>query len=352
MEKEKEKEQEPEKKSRRPKKAKGGHGGHHGGAWKVAYADFVTAMMALFLVLWLVSQADTQLKEEIANYFRSPGAFKSSRGGVLPGSGKVSKEPKKLDPEAEQQALFGVAQNLKEKFSENKFEGLKDKVKLELTDEGLKINIIDKADNVSFDVGGAKLGKDAESILGEIALAICKLPNPIKIGGHTDSRNFPTDNGYSNWELSADRANSARRELQKVCVKPSQIHRITGYADTQPINPDDRYDPANRRISITVLRINNSDIKTEENTNVPIENFERPKQTESRSKKPKIAKTTKPKSSPSPSPEKEDKKADKTKKPLKTDLKETLKKEGEVKVGKPDKIPKNVTKTKPKETDS
>ncbi len=345
---EQEKEQEPEKKSRRPKKAKGGHGGHHGGAWKVAYADFVTAMMALFLVLWLVSQADTKLKEEIANYFRSPGAFKSSRGGVLPGSGTVSKEPKKLDPEAEQQALFGVAQNLKEKFSkDSELKDLKDKVKMEITDEGLKINVIDKADSVSFNVGGATLNKETAAILGEIALAICKIPNPIKIGGHTDSRVFPSDNGYTNWELSTDRANAARRELQKVCVKPSQIKRITGYADTQPINPDDRFAPANRRISIIILRRTSLDTAQKEDASIPVDEFDKSK-LKIRKTKTNTSKSVEPKASPESESKNEDKKGKEVTKPKISLLKEKLKKEGQVRIGKPDKTPLNITKRKSK----
>ncbi len=112
----------------RKKKARG-HGGHHGGAWKVAYADFVTAMMALFLVLWLVSQADTKLKEQIANYFRSPGAFTSAAGGILPGKSKVSREPSKLSATEEEQTLYGIAQQLQKKFdTQTEFKNAKDKV--------------------------------------------------------------------------------------------------------------------------------------------------------------------------------------------------------------------------------
>lgn len=248
---------EPEKKSRRRVKKVKGHGGHHGGAWKVAYADFVTAMMALFLVLWLVSQADTKLKEQIANYFRSPGVFTSTKGGILSGASKVSKEPSKLTSKDDEQALFSVAQSLQKKFDTRpEFTKSKDKVFIKLTDDGLQIQVMDKADNISFEVGKANLTKEAREILTEIAQALCELPNPIIIGGHTDARIFPSSNGYTNWELSTDRANAARRVLQEACVKPEQIKRIIGYADTDPIIPRDVYDPANRRISITVLRMN------------------------------------------------------------------------------------------------
>ncbi|MEP6847337.1 MAG: flagellar motor protein MotB [Acidobacteriota bacterium] len=244
-----------EKKPRRRVKKARGHGGHHGGAWKVAYADFVTAMMALFLVLWLVSQADTKLKQAIASYFRSPGVFDSMKGGVLSQAKKVSKEPSSQTSKDDEQVLFSVAQTLQKQFSTRpEFSRYKDQIKIDVTDEGLRIQLIDKADRVSFGSGSSDLTSDAQAILAEIANGICSLPNKINIGGHTDSRVFPSNNGYTNWELSADRANAARRVLEANCVKSDQIHRIVGFADTEPLVPDDPYSPANRRISITVLR--------------------------------------------------------------------------------------------------
>lgn len=249
------KKEEAPKPRRRPKKAKG-HSAHHGGAWKVAYADFVTAMMALFLVLWLVSQADTKLKEAIASYFRSPGVFDTMQGGVLSGNKKVSKEPEKQDSAENEQALMGVAEALQKQFETRpEFSRYKDQVKIEVTDEGLRIQLLDKADRVSFASGSAELGEEATGVLSEIARGICTLPNSINIGGHTDSRVFPSENGYTNWELSTDRANAARRTLVANCVKPEQIRRVIGFADTELLVPRDPYSPANRRISITVLRL-------------------------------------------------------------------------------------------------
>lgn len=246
---------EPEKKPRRRIKKVKGHGGHHGGAWKVAYADFVTAMMALFLVLWLVSQADTKLKAAIANYFRSPGVFDTTQGGILDGPKRVSKEPTGLTSKDEEQALYGAAALLKQKFSTRpEFTKYKDQIKIEVTEQGLRIQIVDKAERVSFSSGNADLTPDARAILAEIAQVICSLPNPLLVGGHTDRRLFPPGSAYTNWELSADRANAARRELQANCVPPEQIRRIVGYADTELLVPDDPYATANRRISITVLR--------------------------------------------------------------------------------------------------
>ena len=240
---------------RRNKKAKG-HAGHHGGAWKVAYADFVTAMMALFLVLWLVSQADTKLKQAIAAYFRSPGVFDSMQGGILANAKKVSKEPTANTSKDDEQALYTVAQSLQKQFSTRpEFARAKERVRIDVTDEGLRIQLIDQADKVAFPSGSADLTTDAQAILSEVAKGICTLPNKINIGGHTDSAVFPSNNGYTNWELSTDRANAARRILESSCVKSDQIHRIVGFADTQPMVPEDPYSPANRRISITVLRI-------------------------------------------------------------------------------------------------
>ncbi|HQZ95561.1 MAG TPA: flagellar motor protein MotB [Pyrinomonadaceae bacterium] len=265
------KKEEPPKPRRRVKKARG-HGGHHGGAWKVAYADFVTAMMALFLVLWLVSQADTKLKQAIAAYFRSPGVFDTMQGGILSGNKKISKEPERLDSVENEQALIGVAEALQKQFETRpEFSRFKDQVKIEVTDEGLRIQLLDKADRVSFASGSAELGPEAQAVLAEIAQGICALPNKINIGGHTDSRVFPSNNGYTNWELSTDRANVARRTLEANCVKPEQIRRVIGFADTELLVPDDPYSPANRRISITVLRLteNPSDAKKDKEISVP-----------------------------------------------------------------------------------
>ncbi|HYJ47385.1 MAG TPA: flagellar motor protein MotB [Pyrinomonadaceae bacterium] len=248
---------EPQKKPRRRIKKVKGHGGHHGGAWKVAYADFVTAMMALFLVLWLVSQADTKLKQAIANYFRAPGVFDTLQGGIIEGPKKVSKEPSPMTSKDEEQALYNTAEILRKKFETRpEFGKYKDQIKIEITEEGLRIQLLDQAERVSFASGSAQLTPDANSILGVIAQGVCELPNPILIGGHTDRRIYPEGSTYTNWELSADRANAARRALEANCVQPGQIRRIVGYADTELFVPEDPYAAANRRISITVMRMN------------------------------------------------------------------------------------------------
>lgn len=323
---------EEEKKPRpRVKKVKG-HGGHHGGAWKVAYADFVTAMMALFLVLWLVSQADIKLKQSIAAYFRSPGVFDTMQGGILSQAKKVSKEPEALTSKDDEQALFSVAESLKKKFETRpEFSRFKDQVQINVTEEGLKIEIIDKAERVSFPSGSAKLTPEAELVLKEIALGLCGLPNKINIGGHTDSRVFPTDNGYTNWELSADRANAARRVLETQCVKPSQIRRIVGFADTEPMVPDDPFSPANRRISITVLRLAEISENEEQNPDDSKTKDEDKSVSDNNLKVKPVSKTSKTetKTDSSETPDSSEKKLAQTK----------LKNDGAIVVGEPDEVP-------------
>ncbi len=326
--------EEEKKPRRRVKKAKG-HGGHHGGAWKVAYADFVTAMMALFLVLWLVSQADIKLKQSIAAYFRSPGVFDTMAGGILAQAKKVSKEPGTLTSTDDEQVLFSVSETLKKKFEDRpQFSKAKDRIKIQITDEGLIIQIIDKAEFVSFPSGSASLTPEAIEILQEISEAICDLPNKINIGGHTDSYVFPSEKGYTNWELSADRANAARRILEAGCVKPEQIHRIVGFADTEPMVPGDPYSPANRRISITVLRLaepaENDESKPEKKK--PADE-EKPPTTDLKEKpvsKVKKPEETKPESTDS---------TDSTDSTEKKQAQNKLKSDGAVVVGEPDKVP-------------
>lgn len=230
------------------------HAAHHGGSWKVAYADFVTAMMALFLVLWLVGQGDQKLKTAIANYFREPGVFDTVKGnifkgeesGIKEGAGNLSTIMSTRDDE---KALISTATLLRKKLSQI---ASNNRIRVDMTDEGLHIQILDDADRASFPLGSAELEPGTREIIKEIAARICELPNPIQIGGHTDSYTFPGAS-YTNWELSTDRANAARRELEADCVEAQRINRIVGYADTKPLIADDHFAPANRRISIMLL---------------------------------------------------------------------------------------------------
>jgi len=265
-------EQQPEVKIKFVKK-KGGHAAAHGGAWKVAYADLVTAMMAFFLLMWLLNSTSSNTKAGIAGMFQDPDFFNTEKGkailteyqaekaGILPG-GKGMKQPGDEGGgppvsddagEQERQRMEDTATAITKAFNEDKLlEAFKDQISFEFTDEGLRIQIQDKLAQVLFDSGSAQLKPYTLSILKEIAQELGKLPNHILIGGHTDSMIYP-GKAYTNWELSADRANAARRVLQASGVKPGQVQRVTGYADSVPLANHDPADPQNRRISIVVL---------------------------------------------------------------------------------------------------
>jgi chemotaxis protein MotB len=322
-----------EKKPRRRIKKVAGHGGHHGGAWKVAYADFVTAMMALFLVLWLVSQADTKLKEAIANYFRNPGVFNTIRGGVLSHSRAMSKES---GAAADSEALMAAAEMLRQKFeSSPQFNGSKDKVRIDITDEGLRIQIIDRLERVSFQSGGAELTEEAREILSEIAQGICNLPNPIFIGGHTDRHLFPEGSAYTNWELSADRANAARRALEASCVKPEQIRRVIGYADTELLVPGNPFAESNRRISI-IIRRKGADARAVSASSIGEAKADQPEESPSENRRLQN------------SGEKEGQDRDPNESPAlnSSEKQSNLKSKEEISVGTPDKIPEGVRRTR------
>jgi chemotaxis protein MotB len=182
--------------------------------------------------------------------------FDFQAGGIINGPKKVSKDPSDMTSKDEEQALFGIQAQLNKKFSSQpEFAKYKDQIQIKLDDQGLQIQILDKAERVSFDSGSAALTSGAKAVLNEIATAICQIPKPILIGRQSDKQSFPTGSSYTNWELSADRANAARRALEAGCVKPEQVQRIVGFADTQLLLPEDPYAPANRRISITLLRL-------------------------------------------------------------------------------------------------
>lgn len=262
--------QQPEVKIRIVEK-KGGHGGAHGGAWKVAYADFVTAMMAFFLLMWLLNSADKNTKAGIAGMFQDPNFFNTERGkeilsnygkGILPGGRGMAPGPDgggtpdaEAAQERERKALQSAADAIQDAFQNDALlQAFKDQVRLDFTDEGLRIQIQDKAARVLFDSGSAKLKPYTLSILQEIARELGKLPNKVVIGGHTDSQQYPGQ-AYTNWELSTERANAARRVMESAAhgLRPDQIRRVTGYADTMPVEGLDPKDPQNRRISIVVL---------------------------------------------------------------------------------------------------
>jgi chemotaxis protein MotB len=242
------------------KKKKKPHGGHHGGAWKVAYADFVTAMMALFIVLWILGQ-DQAIKEAVAHYFRDPIGLSDKGKSVLQGNTEIIKRdlPKNLEQrETEKQELKKMGEKiLSELSSDPDYINIVNQIKIEIVDEGLRIEINDSADDIFFEIGTAKLKPEMISLLKKIGDQLAKIPNKIIIEGHTDSRPYLGNNdGYTNFELSADRANSARRALLSSKLNSDQIEEIRGYADRKLRNKNDPLSFVNRRISIIVKYLN------------------------------------------------------------------------------------------------
>jgi chemotaxis protein MotB len=230
---------------------------HHGGAWKVAYADFVTSMMSLFIVLWIVNQ-DQAVKEAVAGYFRDPGAFQSSGAGgplggqsILPETGQGIMEGMKAEAK---RLLEEAATELRKQLSGMEhFEQIMKQVEIKMTDSGLNIQMVEMPNSLFFDVGSANLSTAAEEVLQILARQLSKLPNKLVIEGHTDSRPYPAGAGYSNWELSTERANCARRYMINHGLPAEQVAEVSGYADTRLRHPENPADVGNRRISITVL---------------------------------------------------------------------------------------------------
>tara|TARA_B100000378_G_scaffold278861_1_gene283976 strand:- start:1183 stop:2154 length:972 start_codon:yes stop_codon:yes gene_type:complete len=287
------------------KKVKKGGGGHHGGAWKVAYADFVTAMMAFFLLLWLLNVTTDVQKEGIADYF-DPTALKVSQsesgaGGVLGGL-TVSSEGAMTDTaqvpltdttpqsrirgqnlegasdeavQAEQrrreEASFAkIKAEIEEAISENpELEDLGENLQVDVTPEGLRIQIIDQAGDPMFPSGSARMFTKTENLMAEVSQIISKMPNDISIRGHTDATPYRGSGDYTNWELSADRANASRRVLLDNGYTEEKIANVVGKADTDHFNKEDPTADENRRISIILLRataeVSEGDVNTNDN---------------------------------------------------------------------------------------
>jgi chemotaxis protein MotB len=231
------------------------HGGHHGGAWKVAYADFVTAMMALFIVLWIVGQSK-QVKVYMAEYFKDPGAFaENTKGG---GAFEFNKllMPERLAEEhlkRQEEKLKEMGEKIMDVMKQNPaLKDLAKQIKIEITKEGMRIELVEQSNKVFFDVGTSHLKEEAIKVLAIIAAELLTMPNHLLLEGHTDSRKYQKGDGYTNFELSADRANSARRILMKHGLDETRIDGVTGYADKRLRNPQDPYDVVNRRTSILV----------------------------------------------------------------------------------------------------
>lgn len=247
------------------RRGKGGHGGgHHGGAWKVAYADFVTALMAFFMVMWLVNQ-DPSVKKAIAGYFRDPGVFAQQRSiGVLTGGGPGIETgqanqhaPTRANTEeatrAEQRTLAKALEGIRSAIESMKdTTDLRDQIEFRLTSEGLRVELIDKPGSSFFASGSAQLLGESQHMLALIAAEISKLNNEVVIEGHTDSLPYSAGAPYGNWELSTDRANAARRAMEAAGLSPSHVKAVRGYADTDLRDPANPRDPSNRRVSILI----------------------------------------------------------------------------------------------------
>jgi chemotaxis protein MotB len=238
------------------KKNKGGHGGHHGGAWKVAYADFVTAMMALFIVLWVLGQ-DQKIVESVAGYFKDPIGFSTQNKNILPGQGQgpkfniIDEQQEQIERTNEIERLEALKEQIVDELSKNPDLGnLLDQLKIEIVDEGLRIEMMESKEDIFFEIGTAQLKPEAQKLLLLIGKQIEILPNRIILEGHTDSRPFLSQNNYTNFELSADRANSARKILVRGGLSEKKIDEIRGYADSRLLNKEDPYNIVNRRISI------------------------------------------------------------------------------------------------------
>jgi chemotaxis protein MotB len=226
-------------------KKKAAHGGHHGGAWKVAYADFVTAMMALFIVLWLLNSSK-QIKVAVGGYFKDPtGKSKKVGNGEVGSVGEsftVNKD--NMDKIKDELAAAIRKVNITEK--------LKDQIEMTITAEGLRIELMETEKGAFFPSATKEPNDQGKELLSLLAAQLGKLPNTLSIEGHTDSKPYATSGIYSNWELSADRANSARRIMQQNGLGPNQVTQVRGYADQRLRKPQDPENPANRRISVIV----------------------------------------------------------------------------------------------------
>ena len=289
------------------KRKKKGGGGHHGGAWKVAYADFVTAMMAFFLVMWLVTAVSKDKRAAIFEYFKNPSmetgkSVKPAPGQMGPGGASTSpinlgggldavrtastkrpdigaapnltireqiadpnfdkNNPTKAETEAqareqvlaaEHKKLETLMEELKEAVSKSQaLEPFKDQLLLDITPEGIRIQIVDAQNRPMFDIGSAHLRDYTQSILHELAPYLSSVPNRISITGHTDIRPYPGQ-GYSNWELSADRANAARRALVNAGLPDEKIARVVGLSSSVLFDKQDPQNAINRRISIVIM---------------------------------------------------------------------------------------------------
>lgn len=274
------------------RKVNKGHGGHHGGAWKIAYADFVTAMMAFFLLLWLLGSTAEEDLKGISEFFQNPSVV-SQQGGtgvgnsssIIPGGGqdltrsigevrrgdvepqrrqipldatmpRESREVPSEEEEARERArLLNMKGRIEALIEANpNLRAFRHQILIDITAEGLRIQLVDEQNRPMFDLSSAELRPHTRELLRAIGRALNDLPNRLSLSGHTDSKPFAGgDRGFSNWELSANRANASRREMVMGGLDPAKVLRVVGQADTIHFNADDPLDPSNRRIAIVVM---------------------------------------------------------------------------------------------------
>ncbi len=295
------------------KRRKGGRGAHHGGSWKVAYADFVTAMMAFFLVLWLITALDKEQRAALFDYFKNPSleqghSTRAAPAQMGPGGASTSvidlhgglDSPRTVmtkqvtlvdtakvpgqDPrqameqaaaaaEADHRKLESLMEELRAAIENSQaLAPFKDQLLLDITPEGLRIQIVDKQNRPMFDVGSARLKDYTVTILHQLAGYLSTVPNHVEITGHTDVRPYPGNGSYSNWELSADRANAARRALEDGGLSADKVARVVGLSSTVLFDKEDPQSPTNRRISIIVMTkaVEDSQRKRDEQAHMPV----------------------------------------------------------------------------------
>jgi chemotaxis protein MotB len=243
-----------------------GHGGGHGGAWKVAYADFVTAMMAFFLLMWLLAMVSPEKRAGVSYYFKHFNVF--DKAGLSFVETKITPKVSLMDDQAigkpelslqieeeEQRALQSseaLSEYLKKEI-ESKLNDFKDQIIIDTYEGAVRVEILDKETGTMFPLGSSEISANGKRILKTISPAIIGSNRKIAIEGHTDALTYAAPSKYSNWELSTERASVARKELERDGLPPEMLMRVTGYAATEPLNKSNLYDPRNRRISILMF---------------------------------------------------------------------------------------------------
>jgi len=285
------------------KKIKKGHHGHHGGAWKIAYADFVTAMMAFFLLMWLLGSTAKGDLNGISDYFQTPlhvallgGSGAGDATSIINGGGtdltRSAGQVKRGETERDRSAMMKAAkaeidreervqlQRLKERVESAlevnaRLRAFRNQIRLDLTNEGLRIQIVDELNRPMFDMGSARLKDYTRDILREIGVVLNGVENKLSLAGHTDAKPYAGgERGYSNWELSADRANASRRELVAAGIDEGKIVRVVGLASSINFVKEDALDPANRRISIVVLNRKTEEVLKSDGRTLEVGNAE------------------------------------------------------------------------------